>query len=89
MAQTNETVVLDYPITVDGTKVEKLSIRRLTVGDMLSAKNDSKTDAETEIRLVANLAMIAYEDALKLDAADYTKVQSVLKYFQQPGKSKK
>lgn len=83
------TVVLDYPISVDGAEMKTLTLRRLTVGDMLSARNDSKNDAESELRLVANLGMIAYEDVLKIDVSDYTKIQAALKEFQQPGKSQK
>lgn len=80
---TPERVTLHYPIEHDGLPIKEITLRRPTVGDHLAAQKSAGTDAEREIRLIANLAELPPEAILKLDMKDYAQLQKVLGGFLQ------
>lgn len=67
----NTVIPLDYPIDINGAKVATLSFRRPKVADILAAKKLKLDDAESELRILANLAEVSPDDFAKLDLADY------------------
>jgi hypothetical protein len=78
---TTDRIPLTYPIEFDGLPIAEIALRRPTVGDHLTAQKAAGSDAEREIRLIANLAELPPAAIHLLDMADYTRVQAVLKGF--------
>ena len=75
------TVTLEYPFEFEGRTVDRLSLRRPTVADNLAVQKAAATDAEREIRLLANLAEVTPETIHRMDLKDYGKLQSALASF--------
>lgn len=75
------TIRLQYPLTVDGMRVDTLNMRRPLVRDRLVAEKASGSEVEKEIRLIANLCEMAPQAIEQLDLADYTQVQECLAGF--------
>jgi hypothetical protein len=75
------TVTLEYPFEFEGQTIKTLSLRRPTVGDNLAVQKAAATDAEREIRLLANLAEVAPEALHRMDLKDYGKLQTTLASF--------
>jgi len=80
---TTERIKLNFPIEHDGVPISDIALRRPTVGDHLAAQKAAGTDAEREIRLVANLAELPPPAIHRLDMQDYARVQKVLSGFLQ------
>ncbi len=76
-----QTITLNNPITVDGTSVSELTVRRPKVRDYLTIERLNGSDLSKEVTLTANLTSVAKEAIEELDIADYVKVQEVLKDF--------
>lgn len=77
-----QTIALDYPIEADGVRLERLTIRRPKVRDLLTAnKSGGGDDVQREIRLFANLCEVAPETIEGLDMADYGKLQEAYAGF--------
>ena len=76
-----ERIPLGQPIEHDGLPIKEIALRRPTVGDHLAAQKTGGTDAEREIRLIANLAELPPEAIHQLDMADYMAIQQVLSGF--------
>ena len=74
-------IQLTHPITLDGTKVSLLQLRRPKVRDMLSVEKSVDNDAEKEIQLFANLCELTPENLHDLDMADYAKLQKAYQDF--------
>lgn len=74
-------IPLTFPIEHDGLPIAEVALRRPTVGDHLAAQKVAGTDAEREIRLIANLAELPPEAILKLDLKDYAAIQKALAGF--------
>ena len=74
-------VTLTYPIEHDGLPIKDIALRRPTVGDHLSVQKMTASDAEKEIRLIANLSELAPEVIYQLDMKDYAAIQKVLGDF--------
>lgn len=74
-------IPLQYPIEHDNLPIAEVALRRPTVGDNLAAQKLAGSDAEREIRLIANLAELPPDAIHKLDMADYAAVQKVLAGF--------
>jgi hypothetical protein len=74
-------IKLAFPITVDGAKINEITLRRPTVKDMRVARVTGKDDAAQEINLIANLAQVTTEAVESLDMADFVKVQKALAGF--------
>lgn len=80
MSKTN-TIKLNYPIKHDNLPLSDITLRRPTVGDNLAAQKSAESDAEREIRLIANLSELPPDAIMKLDMQDYRKVQKELTGF--------
>lgn len=80
MTTTSQTVDLEFPIKIAGASVQVLTMRRSTVGDVLTA-NRIKDEIEREIVLFSNLCQVAPEDIRNLDLKDYQKLQEVFRSF--------
>lgn len=78
---TTEPIRLTYPIEHDGVPITEVALRRPTVGDHLAAQKSAGSDAEREIRLMANLAELSPAVIHKLDMKDYAALQKVLGNF--------
>jgi len=78
---TAEHIKLNFPIEHDGVPIADISLRRPTVGDHLAAQKSAGTDAEREIRLIANLAELPPAAIHQLDMKDYAQLQKVLGGF--------
>lgn len=72
---------LTYPIDHDGLPIKEIALRRPTVGDHLSVQKMTASDAEKEIRLIANLSELPPDAIYKLDMKDYAAIQQVLGGF--------
>ena len=78
-----ERIQLNFPIEHDGVPIADIALRRPTVGDHLAAQKSAGTDAEREIRLIANLAELPPAAIHQLDMKDYAQLQKVLGGFLQ------
>jgi hypothetical protein len=76
-------IALDYPITIEGVEVSRLTLRRPKVGDVLAAEEQAKGkgDKETEILTFANLCEVAPAEIRELDLGDYKKLQEAFSGF--------
>jgi hypothetical protein len=74
-------ITLTYPITFDGLPIQEIALRRPTVGDHLAVQKMTASDAEKEIRLIANLSELPPEAIYQLDMKDYAALQKVLSGF--------
>lgn len=68
-------IALDYPVKVNGVAVDTLQMRRPKVRDMIAAEKGGGGNAETEVRLFANLCEVAPAVIEDVDMADYTRLQ--------------
>jgi hypothetical protein len=76
-----QTIILNEPVTVNGTLVSELTLRRPKVRDYLVIERLNSSDLGKEVTLTANLASVTKEVIEELDITDYSKVQEVLKDF--------
>lgn len=81
MNLTTERISLSFPIEHEGVPIAEIALRRPTVGDHLAAQKAAGTDAEREIRLIANLTELPPAAIHKLDMKDYAALQKVLGGF--------
>ncbi|MCX8018568.1 MAG: phage tail assembly protein, partial [Rhodocyclaceae bacterium] len=61
--------------------IREVGLRRPTVGDHLLVAKLNLSDAEREVRLIANLAELPPEAIMKLDLKDYAAIQRALAGF--------
>lgn len=73
-------VTLDYPFTFKGLKVESLTMRRPTVGDLIAVGKISE-ESEREIMLFTNLCQVEPDLIKSLDLKDYKKAQEAYSGF--------
>jgi hypothetical protein len=76
-----QTIELQYPINIDGQKVTNISLRRPKVLDRLLSEKSTGTEAEKEVRFIANLCGMAPDQIEQLDMSDYVRVQEALANF--------
>jgi hypothetical protein len=81
MTSSTERISLSFPIEHDGVPIAEIALRRPTVGDHLAAQKAAGTDAEREIRLIANLTELPPAAIHRLDMKDYAALQKVLGGF--------
>ncbi len=74
-------IKLQYPVVVDGTEHNELTMRRSKVKDRLAVASMKGSDEEKEIRLFANLCEVSPEVMQELDEVDYAAVQKVYMSF--------
>ncbi len=71
-----ETVMLSTPITLNGVRLDRLTLREPTVGDQLTARKlAGEDDAQFELTMFANLAGCSPLDLHQLPLRDYEKLQ--------------
>ena len=68
-------IALTYPLTLNGSTVAAVRMRRPTVGDMIAADKMKGSDAEKEVAMFANLCTLAPADLAQLDMGDYQKLR--------------
>jgi hypothetical protein len=74
----NQTIKLQYPVTINGTEYKELNMRRSKVKDRLAVANmKDKSEEEKEILLFANLCEVSPDVIRELDESDYPAVQQV------------
>ena len=76
-----EKITLKYPVSINGSDVSELNLRRPTVRDMLAADKMQGSDAEKEIRMFCNLCEVEPAVIEMLDLADYTQLQQAYQGF--------
>ena len=74
-------IPLKYPVTVDGQRIEALSMRRARVRDHLAAEKAAKGDAAREVHLFALLCEVPPATIEELDMVDYGQLQEIYKGF--------
>jgi hypothetical protein len=72
------TIDLKYP-TEKG--LEKITLRRPKVRDMIASDKSKGSDADKEVALFANLAELSPDEIASLDMADYKQLQDAYKDF--------
>lgn len=72
-------VKLDHPFTLHGVEVGEIELRRATVADVRRVSKLSLTPVEQEFALAAALVGCETDDLERMDFADFSKVQAVLK----------
>lgn len=75
------TITLQHPVTVEGQQIDSLTLRRPKVKDRLVSEKASGSEAEKEVRFLANLCEIPPSYIEELDMADYVKLQEALADF--------
>lgn len=75
------TIQLAYPVQAEGRELTQLRLRRPKVRDELAAQRPGGSDAERELRLLANLCEVAPATLEDLDMADYLRLQEAYKGF--------
>ena len=72
-------ITLRHPVTlVDGTRLEKLNVRALTIGDVRSAAGVSN-DILRELHILTRLTGLVPEDLDLLHFADYQQLQGLFR----------
>ncbi len=77
----NVTIKLEHPVQLADRKLTEVSMRRMTVGDVIDHPVAGVNDMPGEVRLVAALCGLNPEDLRLLDFSDYAKVQAALVSF--------
>jgi len=75
------TVKLQFPIEFAGRHITEVTLRRATVKDTSTARQQGKTDEDFQIMLTANLAEIEPDAIRQMDMADYNAIGKVLEGF--------
>ncbi|GHM58165.1 MAG: hypothetical protein sL5_11070 [Candidatus Mesenet longicola] len=75
------TILLNEPITANGSVISELTLRRPKVRDYLAIDRLDGSDLAREVALTANLASVTKEAIEELDITDYVKIQEVLRGF--------
>lgn len=78
---TGTRIALVHPVTVDGTEITALTLRRPKVRDQIAAQDGGGTDADKEIRLCALLTNVSEAVLRELDLEDYIALQQAMKGF--------
>ncbi len=76
-----EKFTLQDPLKIDGVEVYELNLRAPKVRDLLIANKKDSSEAEREVKLIANLAEVSAEVIQDLDLRDYVKIQNWLQNF--------
>jgi len=77
----NVDIKLAFPLSDGGQVIDKLSMRRPKVRDMLGGAQAGGSDAEAEVRLFAGLCDITPELVEGMDLLDYQALQDAYKGF--------
>ncbi|MTW16631.1 phage tail assembly protein [Rhodoplanes serenus] len=74
-------VALDFPIEIDGTTYNKLTMRRLKTRDSLKAAEYRGSDAKRGVLLLADLCDVSPDVIEELDDVDFQKLDQQLARF--------
>ena len=75
------TITLEHPVTVDGSQITTLTMRRPRVRDERDARRGGGTPVDQELRLFGNLCEVTPATIEELDMADYLRMQKVYESF--------
>lgn len=75
------TIPLDYPMQLADSRIDGVSLRRPTMGDLEDFPVNAGTGLKEEMALVAHLCDLHTEDLRQMDAEDYGKLQTQLLQF--------
>ncbi len=89
MDETNNKVILQFPVKGNGRLINEVTLRRPKVGDQLAAEDSTENKSRVEVNLVANLSGLTPAEVSEIDLADYGEIQKVLAGFfsQKPANS--
>jgi len=73
------TIALQRGLTINGAKLQTITMREPCVADQLAA--DGGTDAQNEVVLLSNLAGLTPADIHSLKMRDYARLQVALGFF--------
>ncbi len=76
-----KTIKLKNPISVNGEKIEEMTIRAPKVRDRLVAEKTPGGTAEKEVTFISNLCSVSQETVMELDLADYVQLQEAVNHF--------
>lgn len=74
-------ITLEYPVQLADKKLETVTMRRPTVGDMLDFPLTAASGLSEEAALIGHLCDLHSDDIRALDAGDYTVLQNQLLRF--------
>lgn len=80
-APRTRTIPLRYGVEADGARIEQLAMRPPLARDSRDAQRGGGTQADVEIRLMANLCSVAPDAIERLNMADYRRVQEAFQDF--------
>jgi len=76
----SEEIKLEYPIIVNGEKITRLKLRRVTVRD-IEIMNMEKSEMAKSIRILAMISDNDEDDIRNLDVSDFNKASEVVVDF--------
>lgn len=71
----NVTIALDWPVQLADRKLDSVTMRRPTMGDLIDHPVRDGSDFIGEIRLFATLCGLHEDDLRMMDSEDYLKLQ--------------
>lgn len=80
MTKPNSEIKLNVPVTVDGTKTDKITLRRVTVADLEAIQSETGSFMRTK-RLFHLSSGLPMDVISKMDAADYNRATEELADF--------
>lgn len=79
-------IALDFPVQLADRKLERVIMRRPTIGDLLKHNiNGANYELKDDIGFYADLCGLVSDDMEKLDMTDYEKIQK--QFFRFRGQS--
>ena len=75
------TLVLDFPVTINGDTTSRLEMRRPTVEDQLAIEGMNLSQSKGEIHLFSNLTMVSPDVIKKMDLRDYLELGELYSSF--------
>lgn len=81
------TLQLEYPVQLADRTITDVTLRRPTLGDLLTHTITNASDIEGEVRLIAALCNLKIEEMRLMDAKDYFRLQAELLRFRNAAKS--
>lgn len=80
------TFTLDHPYkTQAGTEVKEVTMRSPIVRDRILRSRDRSNDIEADVRMIAQLCGLSYDDILNMEGADYMRLENQFNVFLLPG----
>jgi hypothetical protein len=77
----SQIIELEYPIVVDGVEVSSVTMRRLKVADLMAYDKMKCSEAERDLRTLANICELPPAALQEMDAADYLELREVMQGF--------